>query len=79
MDKFLSWLNNRNLVGLRAIIVYVTLYITYRSFLWSVDFSGDSKLDAVGTAAVIGAVTGPVSILLGAIVKFYVDSKGYDD
>ena len=75
---FLAWLNKRNLVGLRSVIVYVTLYITYKAFEWSISYATTSPYDALGTAAVMGAVTGPVSVLLGAVAAIYTSSKAHD-
>lgn len=75
MNRFLAWLDSRHFVSIRAFTLGVTLWMTWDAYQWAADFAAVSTFDSVGTAAVIGAVTGPISLMQGAVFKFYMDAK----
>lgn len=75
MNSLLAWMDRRHFVSVRAATLYVTLWMTWRAFLWASEFSLVSKLDGIGTAAVIAAVTAPISALQGFIFKSYMEGK----
>jgi len=63
----------------RTTVLMVTVWMTWRAFTWAAEFashvslsSGDSSLAA---AAIIAAVTAPISMLQAAVFKAYLNSK----
>jgi hypothetical protein len=56
-------------------MIYVTLWMTWRAFLWAAEFAFATKLDGIGTAAVIAAVTAPISVLQAFTFKIYSESR----
>lgn len=81
MSRFLTWLNARNLVGIRAFMLYMTCWMTWAAFDWAGVYAlaalAAGKVD-VSVSAIIGAVTAPISFLAGFVFRVYADSKGYD-
>jgi len=73
---FLAWADRRHFISVRALSLYVTLWMTWDSYTWAAGFAEMTKLDAVGAAAVIAAVTIPVSALQAFVFKWYMDAKG---
>lgn len=69
----------RKLAIRRSAVLFVTLWMTWRSFAWAaayastVSVAGDS---AVAVAAMIAAVTAPISVLQAAVFKAYIEGKG---
>lgn len=70
---FLDFLDNRAVI--RRIVLFVTLWMTWRSFAWAAQFADHTTRTGMDSAAMIAAVTAPVSALLGAVVKFYGDNR----
>ena len=75
IDRTLAWLEKKNFVSVRAGILYVTLWMTWRAFLWASEYALATKLDGIGTAAVIAAVTAPISVLQAFTFKIYSESR----
>jgi hypothetical protein len=71
----LSWVDRRHLISVRSAVVAITVWMTWEVTKWAFAFAYASKLPGLETAAVIGAVTGPFSILQAAIFKFYMAAK----
>lgn len=62
----------------RTVVLMVTLWMTWRSFAWAAEYALQvlqTKGDGVGAAAMIAAVTAPISYLLKAVLTNYVDAK----
>lgn len=64
----------------RSIVLFVTLWMTWEAFAWAKQYA--SALIAVGgndswvaAAAMIAAVTAPISVLQAAVFKSYIESK----
>jgi len=74
LEKFV-WFENK--LGVRrTIVLFVTLWMTYRAFGWAAEYaSGLPSIDA-GAALIIAAVTGPVSILQKYVFDAYILAKG---
>lgn len=65
----------------RSVVLFVTLWMTWEAFAWAKQYA--SALIAVGgndawvaAAAMIAAVTAPISALQVSVFKAYIDSKG---
>jgi len=76
LDKFTEW---EERLGLRrTVVLFYTLYLTGRAFEWagayvqSVGAENDAMLAA---AAMVAAVTAPITYLQAAVFKAYLESK----
>lgn len=73
VERFAAW---DSAVGARRTIVLgITLWMTWRSFLWAAEFATLSKFDGSGTALVIGAVLVPIAALQTFVFRIYSESK----
>ena len=74
---FLAWADRRQFISVRALCVYVTLLTTYYAFDWAAHYAyaiiGRPGLEV---AAVIAAVTAPVTALQALVFKWYSESRG---
>lgn len=60
----------------RSIVLFVTLWMTYRAFGWAAEYaSGLAAVDA-GAALIIAAVTAPITYLQKVVFDSYISSKG---
>ena len=75
MSNFVSWVDRRHFISVRAFTLYVTLWMTWRVTEWAFAFAHISSGSGLETAGVIGAVTAPVCALQGFVFKFYMDAK----
>lgn len=75
MNATLVWLERKNFISVRSITLYIALYLTWEATLNAWRFAADSAYDGLGTAAVIGAVTGPVMGLNAFVFKWYSESR----
>lgn len=59
----------------RSIVLFVTLWMTYKAFGWAATYAtgGAQGLEA---AAIIAAVTAPISYLQKVVFEAYIASKG---
>ncbi len=76
-DRMLAWADRRQFVSVRALAMYVTLVITWVAFDWA----GHYAYEVVGRpgleiAAIIAAVTAPVTALQAFVFKWYSESRG---
>lgn len=75
--NFWDWVDSRAVV--RRIVLLVTLYMTYASFSWAARFAemylAAKSGGGLDVAAIIGAVTAPISVLQGFIFKAYIEGK----
>lgn len=73
--NFIAWADRRHFVSVRALTLYVTLWMTWRAFAWAAAFAHTTTLDGLATAAVIGAVTAPISYLQKTVFDAYMRGK----
>lgn len=76
-DRFI--LIERKLGVRRTIVLMVTLWMTWRSYQWATEYAAavlaSNKAEWASAAALIAAVTAPISYLLKAVLGHYSDSK----
>jgi hypothetical protein len=76
MEKFLAWCEKHSFVSLRALTLYSTLWFTWVAFDWAGHYAfaiiGKPGIDV---AAVIAAVTVPISALQAFTFKWYMGNK----
>ena len=78
VEAFALW--EQKLGVRRSVVLFVTLWMTWRAFTWAAEYA--SALIALGStdswvaaAAMIAAVTAPISMLQAAVFKAYIESK----
>jgi hypothetical protein len=78
LETFTQW--EQQLGVRRSVVLFVTLWMTWRAFTWAAEYA--SALVALGStdswvaaAAMIAAVTAPISMLQAAVFKAYIESK----
>lgn len=81
LQTFADW--EQKLAIRRSIVLFVTLWMTWRSFTWAAQYATQVALsgsgsDAVAAAAMIAAVTAPIVYLQKAVFAAYIDSKSGD-
>lgn len=73
LESVIEW--ERKLAIRRSIVLFVTLWMTYRAFDWAATYaSGLLAVDA-GAAIIIAAVTAPITYLQKVIFDAYVSAK----
>ena len=75
MNSAIAWLERKNFISVRSLVLYVSVYLTWEATLAAWAFAHASRFDGMGTAAIIGAVTGPITLLNGLVFKWYSESR----
>lgn len=79
MNALADWVVRKNFVSVHAGVLYATLWLTWASFRWAADFasalSAETVVQGVGAAAIIAAVTAPVTALQVFAFKTYSESR----
>jgi hypothetical protein len=78
LDDFIAWESG---IGIRrSAVLFITLWMTWRAFNWAAEYA--SALIAIGgndawvaAAAMIAAVTAPITYLQAAVFRAYIESK----
>lgn len=74
ISKFWDWVDNRSVI--RRIVLFVTLWMTWASFMWAAGFAESTLKSGLEVAAIIAAVTAPIAALQGFIFKVYAEGRG---
>lgn len=75
LAEFIAWVDRRSFISVRAFTLYVTLWMTWEAFRWAAEYAFASRLDGLTIAAVIAAVTAPISVLQGFVFKVYAENR----
>ena len=60
----------------RSTVLFITLWMTYRAFEWAAHYATTtSETSGLEAAAIIAAVTAPISALQAAVFRAYIESK----
>jgi len=79
LDRFLCWADKRQFLSVRALCMYVTLGGTTLSFHWAGQYAYVAmNSPGLETAAVIAAVTAPITALQLFVFKWYSESRAGD-
>ena len=74
LNTLLSW--ERKLAVRRSAVLFVTLWMTYRAFDWAAQYAlTTSETSGLEAAAIIAAVTAPISYLQKSVFEAYISSK----
>lgn len=78
LETFIVW--EQKLAVRRSAVLFTTLWMTWRAFTWAAEYAsalvGIGAHDSwVAAAAMIAAVTAPITYLQTAVFKAYIDGK----
>jgi hypothetical protein len=76
VTRIWDWIDTRSIV--RRIVLFVTLWMTWRSFTWAADYANHLSLTpgiGLEAAAIIAAVTAPIAALQASVFKIYSDGR----
>lgn len=74
LTTILEW--ERRLAIRRSTVLFVTLWMTWRAFEWAAHYAISTSLTSgLEAAAIIAAVTAPVTYLQTAVFKAYIEAK----
>lgn len=64
----------------RSVVLFVTLWMTWRTFAWAAQYASQVALSGtsdgvIAAAAMIAAVTAPITYLQKAVFAAYIESK----
>ena len=76
-EAFWKWADRRQLLSVRALVMYATIFDTWYAFKWGSEYAyfAASKSGAE-VAMVIGAVTAPVAMMQAFVFKWYTETRG---
>lgn len=60
---------------IRRIVLGIAIWMTWRVSVWAMGYAVDSPRPGIDIAAIIAAVTAPVTVFGGYIFKQYVESR----
>lgn len=73
LTAFWDFVDSRAVV--RRIAFFVTILMSWESFVWARDFATTTAKTGAEVGLIIAAVTGPVSLLQGFVLKVYSDAR----
>lgn len=73
VERFWIWIDQRSIV--RRIVLFITLWMTWAAFQWAASFAVTSAKAGIDIAAIIAAVTAPISVLQGYVFKVYSEGR----
>jgi len=73
MSKFWDWIDNRAII--RRIMVFSTMYMTWDAYKWGTHFAETTQRVGMEVPSIITAVTAPVIVLMGYVLKVYSDGR----
>lgn len=78
VDTFTAW--EEKLAIRRSVVLFMTLWMTWRAFTWAAAYASQvsaagGETSIVAAAAMIAAVTMPITYLQQAVFKAYIESK----
>lgn len=77
IKEFLDFVDGRTVIRRAALLIVI--WLTVRSFFWAAHFAEVSPRPGTDIAAIIAAVTIPLSALQSFVFKWYSESRNYDD
>ena len=71
----LEW--ERKLMLTHRFVLFITLWMTYRAFEWAAHYAiSGMETNGIEAAAIIAAVTAPITYLQKAVFETYSNAKG---
>ena len=74
LELFVKW--EEKLAVRRSIVLFTTLWMTWRSFAWAAEYAHNvNTADGLSAAALIAAVTAPIAYLQKVVFEAYIAGK----
>jgi hypothetical protein len=73
VSAFWDFVDNRGVI--RRLVLLAAIVMTWRVSLWAMEFAGLCKLSGVEAAALIAAVTAPVTLFASSVFKNYIEAR----
>ena len=73
-ERFWNWIDTRQVV--RRCILAIAIFQTWEVTQWAMNFAMTTQRTGLDVAAMIGAVTGPITVFTGYVFRAYIDAKG---
>lgn len=73
ISDLLDFVDERAVV--RRAVLFITLWMTWEAFYWAAKFATLTDKSGIEVAAIIAAVTAPISLLQGFVFKVYADGR----
>lgn len=73
LEAFWDWVDSRGIV--RRIVLAVAIYMTWAVSVWAMQFVAGCTRSGIDMAAIIAAVTAPVTMFGGYVFKAYIESR----
>lgn len=73
MNRFWDWVDRRRIV--HRLMLFITLWMTWEAFHWATMYASTVEISGMDAAAIIAAVTAPISALQGYVFKVYSESR----
>jgi hypothetical protein len=73
LTRFYDWIDERGVI--RRIVLGIAIWMTWEVSQWAMAFVACSQRPGIDLAAIIAAVTGPVTLFGGYVFKAYIDSR----
>jgi hypothetical protein len=73
VPSFWDWIDKRGIV--RRVVLAAAILMTWQVSDWGMMFAASCKLPGLEIAAIIGAVTAPVTLFAGSVFRAYVESR----
>lgn len=75
VQRFLSWLDRRHFISVRAMQQYAAMWLTWEVSQWAFAYATIATGSGIEVAAIIAAVTAPVCALQGFLFSKYMGAK----
>lgn len=73
IGRWWTFVDERGIV--RRAVLGVAIWMTWRVSVWAMGYAADSPRPGVDVAAIIAAVSAPVTLFAGAVFKAYSESR----
>ncbi len=73
LTRLWDFIDSRGIV--RRVVLAIAIWMTWQVSQWAMGYVETSTRPGIDLAAIIGAVTGPVTIFGGYVFKAYIDSR----
>jgi hypothetical protein len=76
-SRLIEWARIEDRLAVRrTIVLAVTVWMTWRAFAWAAEYAeANAATSGVDTAAIIAAVTAPITYLQVAVFNAYINAK----
>lgn len=73
LERFWTWIDERGII--RRVVLGTAIWMTWDVSQWAMHYVEQSTRPGIDLAAIIAAVTGPVTVFGGFVFKAYIESR----